>query len=87
VPSGVQYRLAKPVRAVKLQEHPGSSLRNPTRTLVEIPADAIIELEGPAAPSGLGNVLWKGEAFSVYCEDLEENGHIVDGTVVDGTDR
>ena len=57
--SGVRYRLFKPVRAVKLEEHPGSSLRNPTETLVEIPSDAIVELEGAAAPSGLSNVLWK----------------------------
>ena len=73
----VRYKLSKPVRAVKLEEHPGSSLRSPTGTLVEIPADAIIELEGAAAPSGLSNILWNGEAFSVFYEDLKENGQIV----------
>jgi hypothetical protein len=77
--SGVRYGLFKPVRAVKLEEHPGSSLRNPTETLVEIPSDAIVELEGAAAPSGLSNVLWNGDAFSVFYEDLADNGQIVDG--------
>jgi hypothetical protein len=73
----VRYKLFKPVRAVKLQEHPGSSLRSPTQTLVEIPAEAIVELEGAAAPSGLSNILWNGEAFSVFYDDLTENGQIV----------
>jgi len=81
--SGVRYRLSKPVRAVKLQEHPGSSLRNPTETLVEIPANSVIELEGVAAPSVLSNVLWKGEAFSVFYEDLEDNGQILVDSEVD----
>ena len=73
----VRYKLSKPVKAVKLQEHPGSSLRSPTQTLVEIPVGAIIELEGAASPSGLTTVLWNGEAFSVFYEDLNENGQIV----------
>ncbi|HEV2202011.1 MAG TPA: hypothetical protein VGR73_19500 [Bryobacteraceae bacterium] len=66
------------MRAVKMQDHPGSSLRNATGTLLEIPADAVVEMEGLAAPSGLSNVLWNGEAFAVFYEDLEENGQIVD---------
>ena len=74
----IRYKLSKPVRAVKLQEHPGSSLRNPTETLVEIPANVIVELEGAAAPSGLSNILWAGEAFSVFYEDLNENGQVLD---------
>jgi hypothetical protein len=73
----VRYKLSKPVRAVKLQEHPGSTLRSPTESLVEIPADAIVELEGAASPSGLTNILWQGEAFSVFYEDLKENGQVV----------
>jgi hypothetical protein len=79
-PSRVRYRLSKPVRAVKMQEHPGSSLRNPTGNLVEIPANAVVELEGMAAPSGLSNVFWNGDVFAVFYEDLEENGQIVDGS-------
>ncbi len=73
----VRYKLSKPVRAVKLQEHPGSSLRNPTETLVEIPANVTVELEGMPAPSGLSNILWNGDAFSVFYEDLRENGQVV----------
>ena len=73
----VRYKLFKPVRAVKLQEHPGSSLRNPTETLVAIPANVIVELEGMPAPSGLSNILWNGDAFSVFYEDLRENGQVV----------
>jgi len=73
----VCYKLLKPVKAVKLQEHPGSSLRNPTGTLVEIPANVIVELEGAPAPSGLSNILWNGDAFSVFHEDLKENGQVI----------
>jgi hypothetical protein len=62
------------VRAVKLQEHAGSSLRSPTGNLVELPADALLELEGKVAPSGLGVILWNGDAFSVFYEDLRDNG-------------
>jgi hypothetical protein len=76
----VRYRLSKPVTAVKMEEHPGSSLRNATGTLVKIPADAVVELEGTAAPSGLSNVLWNGDAFAVFYADLEENAQIVEAT-------
>lgn len=78
-PPRLCYRLSKPVRAVKMQEHPGSSLRSPTGTLLEIPDNAVVELEGRADASGLSNVFWNGEVFAVFCEDLEENGQIVDG--------
>jgi len=75
----VRYQLFKPVRAVKLQDHPGSSLRTPTGTLVEIPANMVIELEGGVSTAGLSTILWNGDAFSVFYEDLKENGDIVDG--------
>ena len=45
--------------------------------LVEIPADAVIELEGLVADSGLINILWNGDAFSIFYEDLKEKAHIV----------
>lgn len=76
--SPARYQLSKPVRAVKLEEHPGSSLRNPTETLVEIPADDIVEMEGAAAPSGLCTILWNGAAFSVFWEDLRDHGRLLD---------
>ncbi len=75
----VRYQLLKPVKAVKLQDHPGSSLRTPTGTLVEIPANMVIELEGGVSTAGLSTILWNGDAFSVFYEDLKENGDIVDG--------
>jgi hypothetical protein len=68
----IRYKVVKPLQAVKLAEHPGSSLRDPTGTLVQIPAEMIIEIEGGVAESGLINVLWKGEVFSVFNEDLQE---------------
>ncbi len=68
----VRYKVSEPLQAVKLAEHPGSSLRDPTATLVQIPAEMIIEIEGGVAESGLINVLWNGEVFSVFNEDLEE---------------
>jgi hypothetical protein len=68
----MRYKVAKPLQAVKLAEHPGSSLRDPTGTLVQIPAEVIIEIEGTVAESGLVNILWNGEVFSVFNEDLQE---------------
>jgi hypothetical protein len=73
----VRYKLSQPVNAVKLEEHPGSKLRNPTTTLMEIPPDVVVELEGAVAPSGLVNVLWDGVAFSVFYEDLREKAQIL----------
>ena len=67
----IRYKVAKPLQAVKLAEHPGSSLRDPTGTVVQIPAEVIVEIEG-GVQSGLINVLWNGEVFSVFNEDLEE---------------
>jgi hypothetical protein len=75
----VRYQLFKPVRAVKLQDHPGSSLRTPTGTLLEIPVNAIVELEGGASTAGLSTILWNSDPFSVFYEDLKENGNILDG--------
>ena len=67
-----RYKVLKPLQAVKLAEHPGSSLRDPTPTLVQIPAEVVVEIEGSVAASGLINVLWNGEVFSVFNEDLQE---------------
>ena len=72
-----RYRIARPLKAVKLEEHPGSSLRNPTATLVEIPVDVILEAEGGVAHSGLINVLWNGQAFSVFFEDLRDSADVL----------
>lgn len=71
--TGPRYQLSAPVSAVKLEERPGSRLRNPTEILVEIPSQAIVELEGGVSRSGLITVLWNGEAFSAYHEDFEKN--------------
>ena len=68
-----RYKTRQPLQAVKLAEHPGSSLRDPTGTLVQIPADVVVELEGGPGESGLVNIVWNGEAFSVFHEDLKEN--------------
>jgi hypothetical protein len=71
------FQLCRPVSAVKLKEHPGSSLRSPTEILVDLPVDAIVELEGSVARSGLANVLWNGDVFSVFFEDVETNARRV----------
>jgi hypothetical protein len=76
----VRYKVGVPIHAVKLEARPGSSLPDPTGTLVEIPIDAVIEAEGQAARSGLINILWNGETFSVFNEDLQEKAQIVSTT-------
>jgi hypothetical protein len=74
----VYYKLSAPVHAVKLEPHPGSSLRDPTGVLIMIPADVIIELESASTPaSGLVDVLWNGHAYSVFFGDLQEKAQIV----------
>jgi hypothetical protein len=72
-PIGPQFKLSAPVSAVKLEERPGSRLRNPTEILVEIPSHAIVEIEGVVSRSGLITILWNGAAFSAYYEDFEKN--------------
>ena len=73
----VRYQVSAPLQAVKLEEHPGSSLRDPTETLVQIPAEVVLELEGGVGRSGLVNVLWNGDAFSVFFEELQEKAKLV----------
>jgi hypothetical protein len=68
----IRYKVSKPLQAVKLAEHPGSSLRDPTGTLVQIPAEVIVEIEGGVAESGLIIIHWNGEVYSVFNEDLQE---------------
>jgi len=75
------FRLLAPVSAVKLQDHPGSRLRSPTETLIKIPADTMVEIEGVLSPSGLVTIVWEGDAYSVLYEDLEQNGRVVGGAV------
>jgi hypothetical protein len=75
--SSIRYKVSEPLQAVKLAEHPGSSLRDPTGTLIQIPAQVIIEIEGRVAQSGLINILWNGEVFSVFNEDLQEKAEPV----------
>jgi hypothetical protein len=75
--SSIRYKVSEPLQAVKLAEHPGSSLRDPTGTLIQIPAEVIIEIEGRVTQSGLINILWNGEVFSVFNEDLQEKAEPV----------
>lgn len=77
-----RYKVAVPIHAVKLEARPGSSLPDPTGTLVEIPIDAIVEVEGQAGRSGLVNVLWNCQVFSVFNEDLQEKAQIVTTTSI-----
>jgi hypothetical protein len=73
----IRYKVSEPLQAVKLAEHPGSTLRDPTGTLIQIPAEVIVEIEGGVTQSGLINVLWNGEVFSVFNEDLQEKAEPV----------
>jgi hypothetical protein len=79
----VHFQLFESVTAVKMEEHPGSKLRSPTGNLVRIPANATVEMEGGVPPSGLVTVLWGGNVFSVFYEDLKESAR----SVSDGTER
>ena len=76
--SSIRYKVSRPLQAVKLAEHPGSSLRDPTGTLIQIPAEVIVEIEGSVTQSGLITILWNGEVFSVFNEDLQEKAEPVD---------
>lgn len=78
----VRHKIQKPLTAVKLTDHPGSSLRDPTGTLVQIPAGVVIEIEGGVAESGLVNVVWNSEVYSVFHEDLQEKAAPVNAAEV-----
>jgi hypothetical protein len=65
-----RFTLSQPVSAVKLKEHPGSTLKSPTETLIHIPSGASVELEGAVSKSGLVNIRWNGEVFSVFYDDV-----------------
>lgn len=69
-PQPDRFTLSEPLSAVKLKEHPGSTLRSPTETLIHIPSGSSIELEGAVSKSGLVNIRWNGEIFSVFYDDL-----------------
>jgi hypothetical protein len=74
----VYYKLSSPIQAVKLEAHPGSTLRDPTQDLVVIPEKATIELETTTTTkSGLVDVLWNGHPYSVFFGDLEEKAQVV----------
>jgi hypothetical protein len=75
-----RYRITHPLSAVKLEEQPGSSLRKPTETMIQIPAGSVIETEGGPEPSGLVTVLWGSDAFSIFFDDLRDRGVAVDVT-------
>jgi len=81
-PPPTRYKIRTPLQAVKLAEHPGSSLRDPTGTLVQIPTEVIVEVEGRIAEAGLVNIVWNGEVFSVFHEDLEEKASPVNAAEV-----
>lgn len=76
----VRYRITSAIAAVKLEEHPGSSLRNPTGILVKIPAGVFVELDGTVAPSGLVTVIWEQDPYAVFYEDLTGVGQVVSDT-------
>lgn len=73
----VRYRITSAIAAVKLEERPGSSLRDPTGILVKIPAGVFVELDGAVAPSGLVTVIWEQDAYAVFYEDLTGVGLVV----------
>jgi hypothetical protein len=73
----VRYRITSAIAAVKLEERPGSSLRDPTEILVKIPAGVFVELDGAVAPSGLVTVIWEQDAYAVFYEDLTGVGQVV----------
>lgn len=68
----VRYRISLPIHAVKLAERPGSTLPDPTETLIKIPAGEVIQLDGRSSASGLMTVLWNGDRYSVFFADLQE---------------
>jgi hypothetical protein len=68
----LRYKVQIALQAVKLAEHPGSSLRDPTGTLIQIPSGVILEVEGGVGGSGLINVIWNSDVYSVFYEDLQE---------------
>jgi len=72
-----RYRITRPLSAVKLEDQPGSRLRKPTATMVELATGVIVEAEGSRQPSGLITVLVGADAFSVFFDDPQERAEVV----------
>ena len=67
--------------AVKLVEHLGSRLRDPTDIVLQLPVDSIVELEGPVDEyTGLVTAICNAEAFSIVFDDLRGNAEQVAAT-------
>ncbi|MDQ6759766.1 MAG: hypothetical protein M3Z32_07875 [Acidobacteriota bacterium] len=68
-PSGQRFRVTKPLRAVKLHPDADRSIDN-EGFLVQIPAGEVVETDGQTRVSGLRNVIWRGEFYALFEEDL-----------------
>ena len=59
----VRYKICTPLQTVKLEERPGSSLRDPSGTLIQIPADAVLEVEAQWRIPGSSMCCGRAELF------------------------
>lgn len=62
----------KALRAIKLYPDADRTIDN-EGFLVQIPAGEIVETDGRTRLSGMRNVLWNGELYALFEEDLLTN--------------
>jgi hypothetical protein len=68
-PSGQRFRVRKSLRAVKLHPEADRTVDN-QGFLVQIPAGEIVETDGKTRLSGMRNVIWRGEFYALFEQDL-----------------
>ncbi len=75
-PSGRRFRVTKSLRAVKLHPDADRSVDN-EGFLVQIPAGELVETDGEPRVSGMRNVIWAGELYALFEQDLLANSEPV----------
>ena len=68
----MRYRLTTPLTAIK------ESDGNGRRTLLSIPAGAIVQVVSEAQGSGLAEVSFDGDTVSIFLKDLEDRSEVIE---------
>ncbi len=75
-PHGARFRLKKRLSAVKLHPNVDRAIDN-EGVAVQIPTGQVVAVDGEKQISGMRNVVWNGEMYAVFEQDLLANSEPV----------
>jgi hypothetical protein len=75
-PSGTKFKLKKRLSAVKLHPDVDRTIDN-QGVAVHIAAGEVIILEGQKRVSGMRNVIWNGELYALFEQDLLDTAELL----------